>query len=272
MTSSTPVDARALLASASRVYTLPDGRGVLAVTVPAGSALAAWQSLRDVHAETGLWPFLTDPKRDGSRPTVWEDLADLDEADGGEPRQLDAVEDLFARWSAEYLEEGEYGDEDDDEDIDEDVDELDAELDEHDGGDLAAAHRCGPLDLPAEPAAGDCWAAGTIEIGLCPAGPGGTEIPRLFEWAGALNYGISGAEHEAVLNHWRRQFGAELLTLGFDVIELAVPHPPTDRADVARIAEEQTAYCPDVVDQGVGTTTALAEQQVYSHTWYFWWD
>jgi hypothetical protein len=272
MTSSTPVDARALLAHAAPVYTLPDGRGVLAVTVPAGSAREAWQALRDVHAETGLWPFLTDPERDGSRPTVWEDLADLDEAEGDdEPRQIGEVEDLFARWTAEYLEDGEYEDEDGegDEDDGEDDDEDD---EEGDGGDLAAAHRCGPLDLPAEPAEGDCWAAETTEIGLCPAGAGGAEIPRLFEWAGAANYDIGGAEHEAVLNHWRGQFGVELLTLGFDVIELAVPHPPTDPADVARVAEEQTAYCPDVVDQGVGTTTALAEEQVYSHTWFFWWD
>jgi hypothetical protein len=61
-------------------------------------------------------------------------------------------------------------------------------------------------------------------------------------------------------------------TLTFDVIEPAVPHPPTIPADIARVAQEQTAYCPDIVDQGVGTTTALAEQQIYSHKWFFWWD
>lgn len=51
-----------------------------------------------------------------------------------------------------------------------------------------------------------------------------------------------------------------------------MPRPPTEPADVARTAEEQTDYCTDIVDQGVGTTTALAEEQVYSHTWFFWWD
>ena len=44
------------------------------------------------------------------------------------------------------------------------------------------------------------------------------------------------------------------------------------RAEVARVAREQTACCPDIVDQGVGTATALAKEQVHSHRWFFWWD
>lgn len=107
---------------------------------------------------------------------------------------------------------------------------------------------------------------------LCPAAAGGAEIPRLIGWSGAENHPITGSQHEVVLAHWHRQFGAELLTLGFDVIELRVANPPTDPVDVARVAEEQTDYCTDMVDRGIGTTTALAEQQVHSHTWFFWWD
>lgn len=251
------LDARALLAAAYPVGALVDGRDVLAVRVPAGTALEAWRLLKALHGETGRWPFLTDPKRDERRPTVWENFADYrqvvdDEAVPGDVPQL------FARWQAQYLE------------IDEDDDPFD---DEEDREELLASRRCGPLALPAaEPARGSSWAAATTEIGLCPARPGGIEIPHLMEWSGACNYDITGAEHEAVLGHWRQQYGAELLTLTHDVIELAVPRPPTDPADVAQVAQEQTAYCPDIVDQGVGTITALAEQQVYSHLWFFWWD
>lgn len=57
-----------------------------------------------------------------------------------------------------------------------------------------------------------------------------------------------------------------------DVIEMVAPDPPTDPAEVARVAQEQTAYCPDIVDQGVGTATALAKEQVHRHKWFFWWD
>lgn len=257
MTRSATLDAaRALLADAHRAGTLPDGRDVLAVKVPAGSALEAWRALKEIHAETGLWPFLTDPDREKSSRTVWQCLERLRGETIQEPETA-AAERLFERWHAEF-----FGTDDDDQFYDED------EIAE-----IEAAHRCGPLDLPAEPAPGDePWAAETTEIGLCPAAAGGFEIPRLIAWSGASNYDISGAQHEVVLAHWHRLFGAELLTLAHDVIELSVANPPTDAAQVAHTAEEQTDYCTDIVDQGVETTTALAEQQVYSHKWFFWWD
>ncbi|MEY9858019.1 hypothetical protein ABH935_003632 [Catenulispora sp. GAS73] len=28
----------------------------------------------------------------------------------------------------------------------------------------------------------------------------------------------------------------------------------------------------DIVDQGVETLAALAQEQVHTHHWYFWWD
>lgn len=249
------LDARALLSAAHPVGALAAGRSVHAVHVPAGSALEAWRALAEAHPETGLWPFLTDPKRDERSPTVWANLADYREV-GIDETETGDVSQLFTRWHAEYLEDD--GD--------------DPFYDEEEQAELEAAHRCGPLALPVEPSAGNCWAAATTEIGLCPAEPGGVDLPRMIGWSGACNYDISGAEHEPVLGYWRRKYGAELLTLTFDVIELAVPYPPTAPVEVARVAQEQTDYRPDVVDQGVGTTTALAEQQVYSHTWFFWWD
>ncbi|NUP49740.1 MAG: DUF4253 domain-containing protein [Catenulispora sp.] len=255
MTTKTPLDARGLLADVNVVGSLADGREVLAVRIPKGTAFQAWHAFKELYDETGLWPFLTDPERDDRRPTVWAAFAANRQIATSEPPGVTAAE-LFARWRAEYLEE----------------DEDDQDVDEEELAEIAAEYSCGPLDLPAAPATGKSWAANTEEIGLCPAGPGGIDIPRLIEWSGACNYAITGAQHEAVLSYWHRQYGAELLTLAFDVIELAVPDPPTDPATVARVAEEQVAYCPDIVTQGVGTTTALAQEQVHSHSWFFWWD
>ncbi len=31
-------------------------------------------------------------------------------------------------------------------------------------------------------------------------------------------------------------------------------------------------YCPDIVDQGVGTLDALATVLVSGSVWFFWWD
>lgn len=254
MPAQTPLDARALLAEASVVGPLADERAVLKVRIPKRTALRAWHAFKEIYDETGLWPFLTDPVRDDRRPTVWETFAANRQA-SSEPSPVTALE-LFGRWRAEYLEEH-----DDDADFDED------ELAE-----IAAGYSCGPLELPDAPAVGRCWASDTVEIGLCPAGPGGTDILRLIEWSGACNYGITGAQHEAVLSYWYREHGAELLTLAFDTIELAVPKPPTDPTAIARVAEQQVAYCNDIVTQGLETTTALAQEQVYSHCWFFWWD
>ena len=255
MTTKATIDARALLAAANVVGSLADGRDVLAVPIPKGAALQAWHAFKELYDETGLWPFLTDPDRDGRRPTVWEALEGDREVVTSAAATVAAAE-LFGRWRAGYLED--YED--------------DPGSDAEEAAEVSTDYSCGPLDLPADPAVGQCWAANTEEIGLCPSGPGGTDIPRLIGWDGACNYAITGAEHEAVLSHWRREHGAELLTLAFDVIELSVPEPPTDPATVAHVAEQQVAYCSDIVTQGVGTTTALAQQQVYSHLWYFWWD
>ena len=249
------LDARALLAGANTVGRLADGRHVLAVPVPAGSAVQAWRGLRELHSETGLWPFLTDPAREGGRADVRAWFGADGTAAAEAPETGEAAR-LFERWHAEF-----FG-----------TDEDDPFYDEHEIARIETAHRCGPLDLPAEPRERECWAAETTEIMLCPAAAGGAEIPRLIAWGGAAGCAISGAQHELVLAHWNGRFGAELLTLGLDVIELCVANPPTDPAEVARTAEEQTDYCSDIVDRGIGSTTALAEQQVYSHTWFFWWD
>ena len=48
-------------------------------------------------------------------------------------------------------------------------------------------------------------------------------------------------------------------------------NPPTERAEAEAVARAQYNYCVDIVDQGVETLAALAEEQVHSHRWYFWW-
>ncbi|MEZ0115865.1 hypothetical protein ABH920_009907 [Catenulispora sp. EB89] len=94
-------------------------------------------------------------------------------------------------------------------------------------------------------------AAHTTTVGLVPAEYGGIEVPGLLDWDGAL--GTSGVEHTAVLADWRRRFGAELLTLTRDRIELHVPRPPTEPEQVAAVAREQIGYCAGLEFPGTGT-------------------
>lgn len=38
------------------------------------------------------------------------------------------------------------------------------------------------------------------------------------------------------------------------------------------LAKELYEYCPDIVDQGMGTITNLAALLMVSNAWFFWWD
>lgn len=108
MTTKTPLDARSLLAEANVVGSLADGRNVLAVRIPKGTAFQAWHAFKKLYDETGLWPFLTDPERDSRQPTVWEAFEANRQIATSEPSAVTAAE-LFGRWRAEYLEEDEDG-------------------------------------------------------------------------------------------------------------------------------------------------------------------
>jgi hypothetical protein len=104
------------------------------------------------------------------------------------------------------------------------------------------------------------------------AAPHGYVVPGLLSWCGAANVNLDGADQVAILKLWHDRFGAELVALGIDVLELYVPRPPNDADTVLAVAEEQWVYCPDAVDQGVGDLDMLAALQVRSHRWSFWWD
>ncbi|GAB2851751.1 hypothetical protein GCM10027074_18070 [Streptomyces deserti] len=100
----------------------------------------------------------------------------------------------------------------------------------------------------------------------------GYDVPALLNWWGACNYGITGTEHRAVLRHFHERYGAELVTLEDQVIELLVTRRPRTPEDVATAALEHYAYCPDIVDQGTGSIEELAATQLRAGSWYFWWD
>ncbi|MGW0662828.1 DUF4253 domain-containing protein [Streptodolium elevatio] len=102
--------------------------------------------------------------------------------------------------------------------------------------------------------------------------PSGADVPTLLNWLGACNYDITGPEHTAVLRHFDRRYGAELVTLETAVLEVLVTRRPRTPETVATAAVEHYAYCNDIVHQGVGTIEELISGQLRSGSWYFWWD
>lgn len=99
----------------------------------------------------------------------------------------------------------------------------------------------------------------------------GFEVPAYLKWGG-WNECPSPEMHVAVLRRWHAQYGAELIGISNDVLNLRATRRPATRADALMLAEEQTYYCIDIVDQGVGSVSALAAGLMASDWWYFWWD
>ena len=129
--------------------------------------------------------------------------------------------------------------------------------------DLAAATRgAGPVTLTVPNSL-----AGLL---LVPVGRP-ADVPRALGWWGPANYDLSGADQSAVLRSWEDRFGAVLVGLSFDVMHLAVSDPPTDPAQCDLLAREHYAFCPDNVDQGVGSLEDYAPV-VSEDEWWFWWD
>lgn len=78
--------------------------------------------------------------------------------------------------------------------------------------------------------------------------------------------------HVALLREWNRRYGAEIVSLTGDVIELTVPRPPTTDEAALALARQQFQYAPDIVQQGTGDVETLAAYLKDGHAWYFWWD
>jgi hypothetical protein len=213
---------------------------------PRREPFASWRRLRAAHAQTGLWPFLVGP-----------DLKELD-------RQ--AISELWSGAAAAHdptaVARG----------LALDVPAFFAQR----AAGLAAPD---PATLTVDPAA-LAWAERAPQfaftsrdtvIGLVRACHG-WEVPGLLSWSGAVNYDLDGAHHVAVLRSWQQRYGAELVTLTVDQLELLVARPPRDPATIVQVAVEMLAYCPDLDVQGTGMVAVLANEVVPHRRWSFWWD
>src|SRR5262249_49549611 len=84
-----------------------------------------------------------------------------------------------------------------------------------------------------------------------------TEIPA-YLYFGGWNACPAPEFQVAALRSWRARFGAQLVGLGADVMNCRVTTRPLERAQALDLAREQYAFCPDLIEQGAGTMSALA--------------
>lgn len=227
--------------------TTRSGREVRGFRAPADQLLPWWHELRAQHATTGLWPVLLGPDVGDVASAFWDhagydDALELDRAAGATTADVASAR---AARTEPY----------DDEDADEAEEADDAP----------------PRRLEPEPARFTVAETDGL-VALVPA-EHGWQVPAVLGWIGGCNDDLDVVEHVVTLRDWHERFGAELVSLSDDqVLELLVPRPPTTPDEALAVAREHHAYCPDVVDQGVGSLTVLAQGQVASSSWYFWWD
>ncbi|URW76414.1 DUF4253 domain-containing protein [Sphingomonas donggukensis] len=97
------------------------------------------------------------------------------------------------------------------------------------------------------------------------------EVPAYLRW-GDWNACPPPEYHVAALREWHQRFGTELVAINGDTMNLKATSRPKNRDDALALARDQYGYCPDIIDQGVGSISALAATLMQSEWWYLWWD
>lgn len=98
-----------------------------------------------------------------------------------------------------------------------------------------------------------------------------TEIPAYLRWGG-WNDNPPSEYHVAALRSWRDRYGAELVGLSHDVMNIRVTTKPKTKPESIALAKEHYDYCYDIVEQGTGDLSTLAATLKAHKWWYFWWD
>jgi hypothetical protein len=104
-------------------------------------------------------------------------------------------------------------------------------------------------------------------------------IPTQICWhvPAYLNFGSwndcpATEEHICLMKYWHEMYGAEVVGITSDIVEMYLDKPPLDRNAALSLAKEQYLYCNDIVDQGTETLSILAATLLDGSAWYFWWD
>jgi Domain of unknown function (DUF4253) len=250
---------------------------VYRMTVPGTEAVATWKRLRKLVPKMGHWPLLLGTDED------LDDLAySLERAKGQTPtrvlrkaEKIDAVAE-FTRWQQvverNCREAAKEWEESGAPDVQQEYEHVLAQAPPFQGlprGDWpedaepAMVFRI-PFDvltkkpLPA------------VHVGLVPTTQGWT-TPAFLTFGGWKDC-PRPHDHLAVLRYWGERYGAEVVGITHDIVEMLVARPPRSRRRALELAREQYLYCSDIVDQGTRTIDNLAAILLGGKVWYFWWD
>lgn len=106
-----------------------------------------------------------------------------------------------------------------------------------------------------------------IELAVGP-GESQLDILRLAHTDG-INQGLDTAAIVAKLREYDESVGITIFATESDKVEFALSRHP---GDLAAFADDLHAFCPDIVDQGVGSVEAVAEMVAFMGHITLWWD
>ncbi|WP_079198215.1 DUF4253 domain-containing protein [Streptomyces sp. CB03911] len=227
-----------------------------------------WEALHRERQSSGLWPLLLAPLRDEPDFRPWGSQ-ELYPGRMSSPDSQDAA-DLLRQWW-----EGIAGWHDEEAEDPEEAAErraITAPFGPSWPGQAPAPAATGSPDEHARAvAAALLRSRPALRIGLV-AGVDGAAALASCGWSGPLNHENDMGRIASVLRSWEERFGAQVVVVGFDTIDLSVAAPPADLDEALLVAAEHLALCPDNILQGVGTLSAYAEDLVKADSWTLWWD
>lgn len=223
------------------------------IAVPGTEAVKIWQGLRSGAASSGYWPIIAG---DDAKFELWNELLHADLFDPAET--LHASEAIsIPDWVKKHQAAGNeppHGPWPDDMEFAEEFE---------DGSGSPEAYAANVDLLTGKPFA-------RVRIVFAP-----TNKP----WAvpAYLNYGgwndCPNPEIQvAFFRSWNERYGAEPIGMTGDTVEFTVANPPTTSEAALALAEEQYAFCYDIVEQGTETLERLAAALLNGKSWFFWWD
>ena len=112
---------------------------------------------------------------------------------------------------------------------------------------------------------------GTYRLGLVPA-ERPADVPAVLGWTGMIKSTDQVASISAVLRSWEERFGALLIVLGFDELELSVAAPPRMQNRALVLAAEHRAFSVRSFSGQPGNLREYASGLLHRRHWRFSWD
>ncbi|GLW05920.1 hypothetical protein Misp01_10500 [Microtetraspora sp. NBRC 13810] len=211
-----------------------------------------WARLRADHSRSGLWPVLLEESvQSWSTGQIAPDSPD----EVGNYSAAAFMAEVWDDWVEQVHE-------------------------EHLGELAPFGRRCpglaAPAVLMADPGYVADWYAGLLAERGAPLGLAaverGADALAVMGWQGALHHNEWTAPLAAVVRSWEERFGARVVGMGFNTLEVSIAAPPVTPEHALHVAAEHWAFCPDSIIQGPGTLADYAEQIRGRNAWSFWWD